>query len=78
MLPGVAVVITPLIALMKDQVENLRKRHVAAVGLWQGVSDAARKIVYDELEKPKPSYKLLFATPEGVLGGMIIAHKSIE
>ena len=29
-LPGVCVVVTPLIALMKDQVAGLRKRHIRA------------------------------------------------
>ncbi len=32
-LPGIAVVITPLIALMKDQVDALRKRHINAVAV---------------------------------------------
>src|SRR4030066_338553 len=35
-LPGVCVVVTPLIALMKDQVENLKKLQIKAVAVHSG------------------------------------------
>ena len=38
MLPGVTVVVTPLISLMKDQVDNLRRRRIKAVFLHSGMS----------------------------------------
>ena len=33
--PGLAIVVSPLIALIKDQVDALRANGVAAAGLWQ-------------------------------------------
>ncbi len=35
---GVCIVITPLIALMKDQVQNLRRRHIRAAAIYSGMS----------------------------------------
>lgn len=35
---GVCVVVSPLIALMKDQVQNLQKRNIKAEALYSGMS----------------------------------------
>src|SRR4051812_27120943 len=35
---GLCIVVTPLIALMKDQVEQLRKREVPAISIHSGMS----------------------------------------
>jgi len=39
---GVCIVVTPLIALMKDQVENLRRRNIKAAAIYSGMT--AREI----------------------------------
>lgn len=38
LLPGLTLVITPLIALMKDQVGNLRKNGIAAEAIYSGMT----------------------------------------
>ena len=36
--PGICIVVSPLIALMRDQVENLRKRGIRAEAVYAGMS----------------------------------------
>ena len=37
-MPGLCLVITPLIALMKDQVRNLRERGIKALAVYSGMT----------------------------------------
>ena len=60
--PGLCIVITPLIALMKDQVEHLRDRGINAVAIYSGMS-------HDEILKTLENcifsdVKLLYISPE--------------
>ena len=57
---GVTVVVSPLIALMKDQVEGLRGKGVNAALLNSTQSDAEQRAVLQRLE----GVKLLFVSPE--------------
>ena len=59
---GVCIVITPLIALMKDQVENLRKRGIKAAAIHTGMT---RDKIVSILENCIfGAYKLLYVSPE--------------
>jgi ATP-dependent DNA helicase RecQ len=61
-LPGLCLVISPLIALMKDQVENLRKKNITAFAIYSGLS---RKEVISTLETAGQSNcKFLYVSPE--------------
>lgn len=44
---GLCIVITPLIALMKDQVDRLRAKHISAVAIHSGLSDRQIDILLD-------------------------------
>ena len=46
---GLCIVITPLVALMKDQVAGLRKRHVRAAALHAGMSHEEMLTTLDNL-----------------------------
>lgn len=62
MMEGICVVVTPLVALMKDQVENLKNRDIMAVALFSGMS---RKEIEFELENCiNGKYKFLYVSPE--------------
>ena len=62
MLDGLTVVITPLISLMKDQVDNLRERGIRAVYLTMGMTRRETRLVYDECRLGKT--RLLYVSPE--------------
>ncbi|MFA8300561.1 MAG: ATP-dependent DNA helicase RecQ [Hyphomicrobiales bacterium] len=62
MLDGLCIVISPLIALIKDQVEQLKKRGVKAAGLYSGMSNKERDIVYSNALYG--DLKLLYVSPE--------------
>lgn len=59
---GVCIVVTPLIALMKDQVENLKKRNISAAAIYSGLTSfdilkTLENAVFD-------AYKFLYVSPE--------------
>lgn len=59
---GICIVVTPLIALMKDQVENLRHRGVKALAVYSGmtsfeIDSALDNAIYG-------NYKFLYVSPE--------------
>ncbi|MDE6652588.1 MAG: ATP-dependent DNA helicase, partial [Paramuribaculum sp.] len=61
-LGGLTIVITPLISLMKDQVDNLRERSVTAVCIHSGLTRSEQTLVMDKCRLGKAS--LLYVSPE--------------
>lgn len=59
---GVCLVVTPLIALMKDQVRNLRERGIKAVAIYSGMSK--QEIVVALENCIFGDYKFLYISPE--------------
>lgn len=59
---GICVVITPLIALMKDQVENLKKRGIAAAAIFSGMTHNEILTTLDNAVFE--AYKFLYVSPE--------------
>ena len=59
---GICIVITPLIALMKDQVDNLRKRGISAVAIHSGLSPRQIDIALDNCVYG--DVKFLYIAPE--------------
>lgn len=59
---GICVVVTPLIALMKDQVDNLRKRGIKATAVYSGMT---RQEIITQLDNCIfGNYKFLYISPE--------------
>ncbi len=59
---GLCLVITPLIALMKDQVENLRARDIKADAIYTGLTYREIQIKLDNCQFG--NYKFLYVSPE--------------
>ena len=59
---GLCLVITPLIALMKDQVENLRRQDIRAAAIYSGMSYEQQKVALDNCQWGP--YHFLYVSPE--------------
>ena len=59
---GLCLVITPLIALMKDQVQNLRNRNILAAAIYTGMSYEQQKTALDNCMWGP--YHFLYVSPE--------------
>lgn len=62
LLPGLTLVISPLIALMKDQVDVLQKKGIAAARLDSTLSTEEAVAIYEKMRRN--SLKLLYIAPE--------------
>ena len=62
LMEGVCLVISPLIALMKDQVENLQHKGIKAIAITSALSEQETIIAFDNLQFG--NYKFLYLSPE--------------
>ncbi len=62
LLPGLTVVISPLLALMKDQIDQLKARNISAERLDSTLDESAYRSVLDAVRNKQ--LKLLFIAPE--------------
>jgi ATP-dependent DNA helicase RecQ len=60
--PGICLVVTPLIALMKDQVEQLKKRGIRAAAIFAGMKPQEIDVVLDNCVYGQ--IKFLYVSPE--------------
>lgn len=71
-LEGVCIVVSPLIALMKDQVQNLKNRGIRAVALYSGMRKTAIDIALDNCIYGNT--KFLYVSPERLSSDLFIAR----
>lgn len=66
LLDGLTLVITPLISLMKDQVDNLKARNIKAVFFYAGMTHRETTLAWEKLVNAK--CKFLYVSPERLSG----------
>lgn len=76
MLPGITVVISPLIALMKDQTDALRLNGIKADFLNSTLSTGAQQQVLDRVANGE--LKMLYLAPERLLSGDEVLEASLK
>jgi len=64
---GTCLVISPLIALMRDQIDQLRKKGISAAGLYSGMHQNEIDVVLENFVNGH--YKLLYISPERLQAG---------
>ena len=69
--PGVCLVVTPLIALMKDQVAQLRRRGIKAAALYTGLSREEIVVLLENCIYG--DYKFLYVSPERLSSPLFLA-----
>ena len=66
---GICIVVSPLIALMKDQVENLKAKEIEAVSIVSGMSKREVDIALDNCVYS--GVKFLYLSPERLLSELV-------
>ena len=69
---GLCLVITPLIALMKDQVENLKSKKIKAAAIYSGLSKHEIDIILNNCVYG--AYKFLYVSPERLQSNLFLAR----
>lgn len=72
MMPGITLVVTPLISLMKDQVDNLREHGIRASLVHSGLSRAEQKLALDRCRAGHA--KMLYLSPERLQSSSFISE----
>jgi ATP-dependent DNA helicase RecQ len=71
LMDGICLVVTPLIALMKDQVDNLKKRSIKAAYIHSGMSRQEILVTLDNCIFG--NYKFLYVSPERLINELFLA-----
>lgn len=77
--PGICIVVSPLIALMKDQVENLKDRGIKAIAIISGMGKREVDIALDNCIYG--DIKFLYLSPERLLSDLVrerIRHMKVN
>ena len=72
MMEGICIVVTPLIALMKDQVSRLKQKNINAIAIYSGMSKQEIDVQLDNCVYG--NIKFLYCSPERLLTDIFLAR----
>lgn len=61
---GITIVISPLISLIQDQIQNLHDRNIGAMHVSSSLTEKERRFAFSELARDDSTCKLFYVTPE--------------
>jgi ATP-dependent DNA helicase RecQ len=70
--PGICLVVSPLIALIKDQIENLKQKNIAALAVYSGMSFLEVKSTLQNAAYG--NYKFLYVSPERLQTNLFLEY----
>jgi hypothetical protein len=63
-MPGITIVVEPILALISDQIAHCQERNIPAAALYGGLQEAYKQQVLHNLKLSNKPFKLLYTTPE--------------
>ncbi|XP_014783376.1 ATP-dependent DNA helicase Q5 [Octopus bimaculoides] len=72
--PGISVVVSPLLALIEDQIDHLRNLGIRAVTINSKQTMTERNRITTDLNRPKPKARFLYITPEQASTAFLQQH----
>ena len=72
MLDGLCIVVSPLVSLMKDQVQQLHDRGIKASCIYSGLTPTEQEIIFNRCINNK--IKILYVSPERLKQRVFIEH----
>jgi superfamily II DNA helicase RecQ len=61
---GITIVVSPLISLIQDQIQNLLDRGIVALNVSSSLNETERRFAFSELAREDSICKLFYVTPE--------------